>query len=161
MKVYHDLDPIFNNESKVLILGSMPSIKSREQCFYYANKTNRFWKIMENIFNIKLITKEDKIKFLLNNKIALWDVIKSCNISNSSDSTIKNVIINDINKIIKISNIKCIFITGKIALKYYNKYLLYKTKIEAIYLPSPSSANATYSLEKLIDEYKIMLDYID
>ena len=160
MRLKHPLDPIYNNNSKILILGTFPSIISRNDNFYYANKNNRFWKILENIFNIRLENYEDKKQFLLNNNIALWDVIKSCEIKNSDDSSIKNVIPNDIDKIIKNSSIKYIFVTGKIALKYYNKYISDKTNIKAIYLPSPSSANATYSLDKLIKEYRIILNYL-
>ena len=157
MTINHPLKPIYNKNSKILILGSFPSIISRKNSFYYANKNNRFWKIIENIFNIKLISNEDKKSFLLNNHIALWDIIKSCEINSSSDISIKNVIPNDINKIIDETNIKYIFVTGKIALKYFNKFF---TNITPIYLPSPSSANATYTLDKLINEYKIIIDYL-
>ncbi|MGN1379795.1 MAG: DNA-deoxyinosine glycosylase [Bacilli bacterium] len=161
MKVYHTLKPIYNKNSKILILGSMPSVISRNKNFYYANKNNRFWKIIENLFDIKLISNAEKNEFLLKNKIALWDVIKSCNIIGSSDCSIKNVEINDISYLLNHSNIKYIFVTGKTALKFYNMYLINKTKKEAFYLPSPSSANASYSLEKLIKEYEIILQYLN
>ncbi len=160
MKEFHTLKPIYNNKSKILILGSFPSVMSRENNFYYANPTNRFWKIFENLFNTKLSSKEDKISFLLNNNIALYDVIASCSIHKSSDSSITNIVPNDISIIINNSNVKYIFVNGKKALELYNKYLLKELKIEGIYLPSTSSANATYSLEKLIKEYSIILDYL-
>ena len=160
MKLIHPLKPIYDKNSKILILGSFPSTISRKSSFYYANKNNRFWLIIENLFNIKLNTIKEKKLFLLKNNIALWDVIYSCEINKSNDSSIKNVIPNNINSIINKSQIKHIFVTGKTALKYYNKYLLNKLKIEAIYLPSSSSANARYSLNKLINEYKIILEYL-
>ena len=96
MKVYHTLKPIYNKNSKILILGSMPSVISRNKNFYYANRNNRFWNIMENLFLTKFNSNLEKRKFLLDNKIALWDVIKSCEIKGSSDNSIKNVNINDI-----------------------------------------------------------------
>lgn len=160
MRQIHPLQPIYNKNSKILILGSFPSEISRENNFYYANKNNRFWCIIEKLFESKLITNEDKINILLTNHIALWDVINSCEIHKSSDSSIKDIIPNDINKIIKNSNIKYIFVNGKKALELYNKYLLPVTKIEAIYLPSTSSANASYSLDELIYYYQIILEYL-
>ena len=160
MKVYHTLKPI-NRNSKILILGSMPSVISRNKNFYYANRNNRFWNIMENLFLTKFNSNLEKREFLLDNKIALWDVIKSCEIKGSSDNSIKNVNINDINYLLKKSNIKYIFVTGKKALNLYNKYLLNNTKKEAFYLPSPSSANASYNLKDLTEKYKIILDYLN
>lgn len=125
MKVIHNLKPIYDKNSKVLILGSMPSVISRQNQFYYANKTNRFWKIFEEIYNIKLENIQSKTNFLLENKIALWDVIKSCDIKGSSDSSIKNIKINDIDFILKKCNIEYIFCTGK-------KHLIYLIKISKL-----------------------------
>ncbi len=161
MKVKHEFKPIYDNKSKILILGTMPSIKSRANKFYYSNPTNRFFKIMEALFNTKLLNNDDKKAFLLKNKIALWDVCKECDILASSDSSIKNIIPNDISIILKSSPIKAIFTTGKTAYKLYQKYIFPTTKIEAIYLPSTSSANASYSLNKLINEYHIILKYLE
>ncbi len=158
MHVIHNLKPIFNKNSKILILGSMPSIKSRELGFYYAHPQNRFWQILEILFEIKLETKEEKIKFLLKNNIALWDVFKSCDILASSDNSIKNYKINDINYIIKNSKIKVIFCTGKSAFNTLSKN--FKTDIPIFYLSSPSSANASKKLETLVTEYKIILQYL-
>ncbi len=148
--VEHTLKPIYDKNSKVLILGTMPSIKSRELNFYYAHPQNRFWRVLEKVFNIKIIDKE---KFLLDYNIALWDVISSCEIKGSSDSSIKNVIPNDINSLIKKTNIKYIFTTGKTAYNLYNKYLYESTRINAICLPSPSPANAKMSFLELEDKY--------
>ncbi len=161
MKVMHEFKPIYDNKSKILILGTMPSIKSRANKFYYSNPTNRFFKIMETLFNTKLLSNDDKKAFLLKNKIALWDVCKECDILASSDSSIKNIIPNDISIILKSSPIKAIFTTGKTAYKLYQKYIFPTTKIEAISLPSSSSANASYSLDKLINEYQIILKFLE
>ncbi len=158
MKVLHTLKPIYNQESRILILGSMPSIKSREMGFYYAHPMNRFWKIMEIIFDISLKSNKDKESFLLQNSIALWDVFSEVEIKGSSDSSIKEYKLNDINKILNTSNIKAIFCTGKTS--YEGLIKNFKTKIPIVYLPSPSSANASKSLETLVTDYKIILDYI-
>ncbi len=162
MLVKHTLEPVYNNNSKILILGSIPSVKSREYNFYYAHKQNRFWKVLEIIFNEKILDNiEYKKEFLYKHNIALFDVIKSCEIIGSKDSTIKNVKANNINKIIKNSNIKTIFTTGKKSYNLYMKYCYKNTKILPIYLPSTSPANiGNYSLEDLVNEYKIILDYI-
>ena len=160
MRQKHLLQPIYNKESYILILGSFPSEISRKNNFYYANPTNRFWKVLENIFNTNLTTNEEKINLLLTNHIALYDVISTCDIYKSSDSSIKNIKPNNINYLINHSKIKYIFVNGKKAFDLYHKYLLPKTKIEAIYLPSTSSANAVYTLDKLIQEYQIILEYL-
>ena len=158
MQVYHELPPIYDNNSKVLILGSMPSQKSREVGFYYAHKTNRFWHILEKLFHVNLNTIEEKKKFLLDNHIALWDVFAFCEINASSDASIKNYQLNDIDMILKHANIKAIFCTGK---KSYDTLIKnFKTNMPIIYLPSPSSANAAFSLETLVTKYKIILNYL-
>lgn len=160
MKVKHTLKPIYNKFSKILILGSMPSTISRKNNFYYAHKTNRFWKILSILFNTELKTNNDKENFLLNNKIAIFDMIEECDINGSGDSSIKNIKVNNLIPIIKNSNIKYIFCTGKLSYNLYQKY--YKDlNLECFYLPSPSSANATYSLERLLNEYKIIKEKLD
>ena len=160
MLVKHTLKPIYNKHSKILILGSIPSIKSRENNFYYANKQNRFWCIINILFNQNLITNKEKEKFLLNNNIALFDVIQECDINGSSDSSIKNIKVNNIEKIINESKIKYIFLTGKTAYNLYKKYFN-NLNIEYYYLPSPSSANASYSLNILVKEYSIIKEKLD
>ena len=157
MLVKHNLKPIYNKYSKILILGSIPSIVSRENNFYYANKQNRFWKIMSTLFGKELDTIDKRIDFLLENNIALFDVIKECEIIGSSDSSISNIIVNDIDSIVKSTNINYIFCTGKTAFNLFNKYFS-NLNIKCFYLPSPSSANATYSLDKLVEEYKIITE---
>lgn len=155
MKVVHTLEPIYDKNSKCLILGSMPSVKSREMNFYYAHPKNRFWKTLEAIFNEQIGPSiNDKISFLKKHHIALFDVLKSCDISSSSDSSIKNPIVNDLSIILKTTNIKTIFTTGQTAYKLYQKYLFPKTNIGAILLPSTSPANCPKGIEeKLIIEY--------
>ncbi len=158
MKAIHNLKPIYNQKSEVLILGSMPSVVSREKQFYYAHPQNRFWTIMENIFNVKLDTTPKKEQFLLDNHLALWDVIKSCTITGSSDASIKNVEVNNLEEILNNSSIKAIFCTGTKAYNLYQKYFHFT--IPVYLLPSPSSANASYSLEKLIASYQIITKYL-
>ncbi|MDD2409562.1 MAG: DNA-deoxyinosine glycosylase [Bacilli bacterium] len=158
MKKVYSFPPIYNKNSKILILGTIPSIVSRNKNFYYSHPNNRFWKIMEHLFKSNLISIQDKINFLLNNNIALWDTIKECEIYKSQDSSIKNVKINDIKSILDKTNIKKIYVTGMTAFKIYNKYIKNTTNIDAIYLPCPSSANASYSLDKLITIYTIILN---
>ena len=153
----HNIEPVYDKNSKILILGSFPSVKSREMCFFYGHPQNRFWKITSAIFNEETPeTIKDKKAFLLRNNIALWDVIESCDITGSADSSIRNIKVNDINKILKKSKIEKIFVNGKTAEKLYKKYLEEKTGIKAIVLPSSSPANAAYSLDKLIKEWAII-----
>ena len=161
MKVNHTFDAFFNFDSKILILGSMPSIKSRELAFYYMHPQNRFWRVLEKVFDENIGDSiSDKKDFLKKHKIALWDVIESCNIRGSSDISIKDVKVNDINKIIKNSNVRVIFTTGKKAYDLYNKYCFKDTNINAIWLYSTSPANCAISFERLVDNYKIINKYI-
>lgn len=163
MKVVHSFKPIYNSESKILILGSFPSIKSRENNFYYTNPKNRFWSTLGNVFNENIgESNQDKEKFLLTHKIALFDVIYSCNIMASNDNSIKDVIPNDIKKIVDESKIKAIFTTGAKAYSLYNKYLLKDVGIEAIKLPSTSPANCKRGIEKvLVNSYSKIREYLD
>ncbi len=130
MKVIHTLDPIFDENSRTLILGSMPSIKSRELKKYYGHKTNRFWKILERLYGEPI---DDWKKFILNHNLALWDVIAECDIHSSSDRTIKNVVVNDVSSLLAKTKIENIFLLGKSAYDLYNKYLIEKTGIEGKY----------------------------
>ena len=163
MKVVHPLKPIYNSESKVLILGSFPSIKSRENSFYYAHPKNRFWSTLEKVFKEDIgNSNQYREKFLLTHKIALFDVVYSCNITASSDSSIKDVIPNDIKKIVDKSRIEAIFTTGTKAYSLYNKYLLKDVGIEAIKLPSPSPANCKRGIEEvLVNSYNKIKEYLD
>ncbi len=157
MRKEHELEPIYNKDSKILILGSFPSVVSRKNLMYYSHPQNRFWKIISILFNEKI---NDKKEFILNHNIALWDVIESCEISGSSDSSIKNVKPNNIDLILKEANIKCIFTIGRKAYQLYNKYIYPQNNIKPILLSSTSPANAQKSLNDLVQEYKIILNFI-
>lgn len=153
----HTFEPVYNENSKILILGSMPSMKSRENRFYYSNPQNRFWDILATIFEVeKPQTVAEKANLVIENNLALWDVLKTCEIIGSADNTIKNPVVNDINSIINQSKIEFIYTTGKTATNLYNKYCLVDTKIESKYLPSSSPANAKFGLKELVEAYKII-----
>ncbi len=152
--IKHTIKPVYDNSSEILILGSFPSIKSREEGFFYGHKSNRFWRVLANIFNLEVPdTVERKKALLLNNKIALWDVIAYCDIEGSSDSTIKNVVPNDLSKIFNEADIRLIITNGKKADELYCKYLEDVTKIKAVCLPSTSPANASWSIERLTEKW--------
>ncbi len=143
--------PIYDKNSNILILGSFPSVKSREANFFYGHPQNRFWKVIAAVYNTSLPeSRDEKTEFLLNNKIALWDTIDSCDIIGSSDSSIKNAVPTDINMILNFSDIKRIFCNGATSHKLYMKYCYPDTKAAAVKLPSTSPANAACSLDKLI-----------
>lgn len=157
--VEHPFDPVWDRESKILILGSFPSVKSREQMFFYGHPRNRFWTVVSTLLGIETpVTTEEKRAVLLNNHIALWDVIASCDIYGSSDSSIKNAVPNDIGFIIKNSKIERIFTNGATADKLYKKHILPATGIEAMRLPSTSPANAAKSVDELVKEWAITVD---
>ncbi len=156
--IHHPFPPLYDENSKVLILGSFPSVKSREQLFFYGHPQNRFWKVISAITGKnEPVTIEEKKSLLLSSGIALWDVIASCEIAGSSDSSIKNVAANDLYEILQNADIKKIFVNGKTAEKYYNKYIRDKIGREAVCLPSTSPANAAWSVEKLIEAWTQIL----
>ncbi len=157
--VTHPFPPLYNRDSKVLILGSFPSVKSREQMFFYGHPQNRFWRVVSAVFGCDApSTIAEKCEFLLSHGIALWDVVASCEITGSSDSSIKNVTANDLSKILNSANISRIFVNGKTAEKYYNKYTKNKTGREAVCLPSTSPANAAWSFERLVDAWGVIAE---
>lgn len=150
--VSHDFEPVFDENSKVLILGIFPSVKSRENQFYYGHPQNRFWKVIAGLTESEVPqTIEEKKKLLLEHGIAIWDVIESCDIIGSSDSSIKNVVPADIERVVANSKIQNIYANGGTAKKLYEKYSQKKTGREIIGLPSTSPANAAYSLERLLE----------
>ncbi len=163
MRIKHTLDAIYDNNSKILILGSIPSVKSREIGFYYGHSKNRFWKTLSLVYEEEIgQSKEEKINFLKRHNIALFDVIKSCTIEGSSDSSIKNPIPNNLKPILKNSQIKAIFTTGNKAYQLYNKYIYPKISIPAIKLPSTSPANCKKGIqEQLVKEYKKIREVTD
>lgn len=152
--IIHPIPPFYDKNSTILILGSFPSVKSRDQMFFYGHPQNRFWKVTASVFGSNLPeTIPEKKDFLKKNHIALWDVIGSCDIEGSSDSSIANVVANDISVILKNAKIKGVFINGKTAEKYYKKYIEPKTGIKAVCLPSTSPANAAWNVDKLIKKW--------
>lgn len=160
-KVKHELDPFYNQDSKILILGTIPSPKSRELGFYYMHPQNRFWKVLSDVLNEEFpVSIEDKKNLLTKHDIALWDVLSSCQIEGASDASIKSVKENDIRKLINNSNVKQVFVTGKTAEKYYNKLCYKKTEMPCIYLPSTSPANCSVKYEQLKEAFKIINEFL-
>lgn len=157
--VVHPFEPVWNAESRVLILGSLPSVKSREQNFYYGHPQNRFWKVLSACLDGPVLsTVEEKKAFLLANHIAVWDVIESCLITGSSDSSIRDVRANDLQPLLERSRIQTIVCNGKAAEKYYRKYQMEQTGLEPVVLPSTSPANAAWSLTRLSEVWKPALE---
>lgn len=154
----HPFEPVCDESSEILILGSFPSVKSREQCFYYGHPNNRFWKTLSGIYGEKMpITVDEKISFLKRHRIALFDVIQSCEVVGSADSSIKNVTPNDIRSLVKDTAIAKIITNGKLAHKLYEKYIADTIPLPEVCLPSTSPANAAFSLDKLINEWRAAL----
>lgn len=155
--VYHNIDPVYDSNSTILILGSFPSVKSREGQFFYHHPRNRFWKVLAAIMNAPVPeTVEEKRNFLLSHGIAVWDVIASCEIHGSSDSSIRNAAPNDLSRILRSSSVRQIYCNGGTAAGLYRKYCLKQTGIKARQLPSTSPANAAFSLQHLIAEWSII-----
>ncbi len=151
----HTFEPVYDKNSKVLILGSFPSVKSRENQFYYGHPQNRFWKVIAQLANSPVPQSiEEKKQLLLKNNIAIWDVIASCSIQGSSDTSIKDVVVNDFSEIISSSAIERIYVNGGKAYELYHKYAEAQTNIPAIKLPSTSPANAAWSLERLCEAWR-------
>ena len=177
--VIHEIEPVWNEESRVLILGTLPSPASRERGFFYMHPQNRFWKTVFSVFGeelkisgsmLKNCTEKTKIEainerrdFLIQHRLALWDVLQKCDIDGASDSSIKNAVPNNFTEIFEKTGIKKVFCTGKTAFRFWNQFCAacYEKKynVHAECLPSTSPANAACSLEKLIEAYKILLDY--
>ena len=152
--IVHPIPPFYNSDSEILILGSFPSIKSRETGFFYGHPQNRFWKVLAAICREAVPqTIEEKKAFLQRSRIALWDVIGSCEIEGSSDASIRNVVPNDLSVVLDHAPIRTICVNGKTAYRYYEKYVQPKICREAVCLPSTSPANAAWSLEKLQAEW--------
>ena len=150
--ISHTFLPVYDETSELLILGSFPSVKSREQGFYYGHPQNRFWKVLAAVCHSEVPqTIEEKKSMLLTNHIAIWDVIDSCDIIGSSDSSIKNVVPADIAGILSKTKITRIFANGKTAGNLYKKFSEESTGIRAEVLPSTSPANAAFSLERLVE----------
>ncbi len=158
-RVKHDFEPVYDKDSQILILGSFPSVKSRENNFYYGHPQNRFWKLLAALFDEPLPeTIQEKKELLLRRHIALWDVVAVCDIKGSSDSSIRNVVPADLNKILRAAHIEQIIANGDTAYKLYRKYCEENTGREAVRCPSTSPANAAFSLTRLAEAWKPYLD---
>ena len=152
--VTHPFEPVWNADSRVLILGSFPSVKSREQMFYYGHPQNRFWKVIASVCSEEVpVTVPGKKALLLAHGIALWDVLASCEIKGSSDVSIRSAVPNDIPSLIKKTQIRRIFSNGSASFDHYTRLIAPLTGIEAIRLPSTSPANAAWSLERLVEAW--------
>ena len=161
MLVEHPLQPIFDSRSRVLILGTMPSPKSREVGFYYGHPQNRFWRILAELFDEPLpASNEERTALVLVHRIALWDVLASCEIEGASDSSIRNAVPNDLSRVLSNAPIRAIFTTGGKAKELFDRHLRERVGMEAIALPSSSAANARMSLQQLVEAYRILLDYL-
>ena len=157
--IIHPIPPLYDENSRALILGSFPSVKSREAMFFYGHPQNRFWKLMALLFEADIpSTVEEKKRLVLSHGIAMWDTIHSCTITGSSDSSIKDVVPNDLSVILNNSRVKRIFCNGAASHRLYQKYIYPINNIPAQKLPSTSPANAAWSLEKLAEEWKIICE---
>lgn len=156
----HPIPPLYDSESKILILGSFPSVKSREARFFYGHPQNRFWRVVSAVVGAECPkTIDEKKAFLHSAHIAVWDVIKSCDIEGSSDSSIKNVVVNDLSEIFAAADIRAVFANGTASYNMYQKYN--KDGQEITKLPSTSPANAAYSVDRLIEEWKQIRKWLD
>ena len=153
----HTIEPVYNSDSRVLILGSFPSVKSREQQFFYGHPQNRFWRVVAGVFDCPVPQNvPEKKALLLGHGIAVWDVIASCTISGSSDASIRDVVPNDISGILEAADIRKIYANGAKSYELYQKYIYPQTKREIVKLPSTSPANAVFSYERLLEAWKII-----
>lgn len=157
--IVHSFEPVYDKDSEILILGTLPSVKSRENNFYYGHKQNRFWKVLATLLKKPVPdTIEEKKAMLLAHRIALWDVIQSCDIKGSSDSSIKNVQPTDIGMILEKTNVTQIYANGNKAGQLYKRYQFPVTGIEATVLPSTSPANAAWSFDRLCEAWRVILE---
>ncbi len=162
--IRHGFEPVYDGRSRVLILGTLPSVKSREQQFYYGHPQNRFWRLLAGIAGGEKVPSSihEKKKFLLEHRIAIWDVIAECDIIGSSDSSIRNVVPADLERILKEAPIQGIYANGTKAYELYMKYSYERTGREIVKLPSTSPANAAYQMDRLLsvwgDELSGMID---
>ena len=157
--IIHPIPPLYDANSRALILGSFPSVKSREAMFFYGHPQNRFWKLMALLFDADVpSTVEEKKRLVLSHGIAMWDTIHSCTITGSSDSTIKDVVPNDLSVILNNSRVKRIFCNGAASHRLYQKYIYPINNIPAQKLPSTSPANAAWSLDRLAEAWRIICE---
>ncbi|MBE6906285.1 DNA-deoxyinosine glycosylase [Marasmitruncus massiliensis] len=161
-RIVHEISPVYDTRSRVLVLGTMPSPKSREAGFFYGHPQNRFWRVMASILKSPLPrTTEEKRALMLENRIALWDVLHSCMIEGAGDASIRDAVPNDLTPILRAADIRAVFTTGTKAFALYNRYIRPNVGREAIPLPSTSPANCAQSLESLCGRYAEILTYLE
>ena len=163
MRVYHTLEPVFDLSSRILILGTMPSPKSREAQFYYAHPQNRFWPTLARLLDEPVPqTSDARRAFALRHGIALWDVLQSCEIEGASDASIRDAVPNELSAVLDNAPIQAVFTTGRRAFELYNRLCLHKmTEISCVCLPSTSPANRRFSDLELQKAYSVILNYLD
>ena len=160
--IIHSIEPVFDAESRVLILGTMPSPKSREVQFYYGHPQNRFWRVLAAVLGEELPQSvPEKKAMLLRHQIALWDVLAECEITGASDSSIRNPVANDLSVILDHAPVQAVFTTGATAWKLYTRLQKPHTGIEAVRLPSTSPANCAVKMEALTEAYKALLPWLE
>ena len=157
--VVHPFRPLFDSDSKILVLGSFPSVKSRENEFFYGHPRNRFWAVIAAVYGEAVPeTVEEKKDILARHGIALWDTVFSCDIAGSADSSIRNIVPTDLRPVIEGSAIERVYCNGTASFRMYQRYHEQALGIKAVRLPSTSPANAAWSLEKLTDHWRIITD---
>lgn len=160
--IIHSIEPVFDTESRVLILGTMPSPKSREVQFYYGHPQNRFWRVLAAVLGEEVPQSvPEKKAMLLRHRIALWDVLAECEITGASDSSIRNPVANDLSVILDHAPVQAVFTTGATAWKLYTRLQKPHTGIEAVRLPSTSPANCAVKMEALTEAYKAILPWLE
>ena len=159
--IVHPIPPFFDETSKILVLGSFPSVRSRESGFFYGHPQNRFWKVMAALFSEEVPrTVPEKAALLKRHRIAAWDSIFSCDIEGSSDSSITNVVPSDLSEIFRTADIRAVFTNGKKSHEVYARYCLPDTGRPDICLPSTSPANAAWNMERLTEAWSVILEYL-
>ena len=157
--IVHSFEPVYDKDSEILILGTLPSVKSRENNFYYGHKQNRFWKVLAQVLNETVPqTIPEKKEMLLRHHIALWDVIASCEITGSSDSSVKNAVPVDIAQVTELCRLERVYCNGALAAKLYHRYLEDKVGLPATALPSTSPANAAFSMARLREAWRVIAE---
>lgn len=160
--IIHSIEPVFDTESRVLILGTMPSPKSREVQFYYGHPQNRFWRVLAAVLGEEVPQSvPEKKAMLLRHRIALWDVLAECEITGASDSSIRNPVANDLSVILDHAPVQAVFTTGATAWKLYTRLQKPHTGIKAVRLPSTSPANCAVKMEALTEAYKAILPWLE
>ncbi len=160
-RLCHPFPPVFDENSRMLLLGSFPSPASREKGFFYLHPQNRFWPVLSAVLEAPLPqNNEERRELLLSRRIALWDVLAACDISGADDSSIRNAVPNDLSPIFSAADIRAVFTTGQAAFRLYKRFQQPKTNIPAVSLPSTSPANAKMRLDDLVAAYKAILPYL-